>query len=722
MRRYIILLSIIIFSGSAIIQGQSKGVNRDKYRINISQTTESINIDGLLDEEVWKKAECTGKFQRVTPTDTGYAIAQTEVRLTYDELNLYLGIICHDPTPGKRPVESLRRDYNFTRNDNFMVFIDTYNDQTNGFAFGISAAGAQTEGLQYDGTRVLYSWDIKWRSAVISYDDRWVVEFSIPFRSIRYSEGDTEWGINFGRLDLKNNEKSAWAPMPRQFPHCSLPFTGTLVWDKPVGKAGLRMSLIPYITGKVTRDIESDEDTKYSGNAGIDAKMILSTSMNLDLTINPDYSQVEVDRQQTNLDRFELFFPEKRQFFLENSDLFSNLGTSTLRPFFSRRIGLDNSVRAGARLSGNIGNNWRINMMDIQTGEKENTHPSNYLVAAIQRSVFSRSNITAFFINKQVLDVKDDTSFTGNRFNRVAGLEYNLASPDNRWTGKAFYHQSIQNSITIEDAAMAANLKYSTQYLTATINQSLVGSGYIAETGYIRRKGYYEINPTFQYKFFPESNIIINHGPGIDMDMFFDPSLSLTDRDTKLFYRIEWQNNSIFMVDVKETYIKLQSPYDPTNTGGLRFNTGEDFNWNEIGASYYSDSRKLFHVNLASRYGGYYTGTRLSLNGELNYRVQPYGSLALVTAYNIISLPEPFNSAELLLIGPKLDFTFTDKLFFTSFIQYNNQIDNLNLNLRFQWRFAPVSDLFIVYTENSFPADYRIKNRGLVVKLSYWFN
>jgi len=122
MRRSIILLSIIIFSGSTILQGQSKGVNRDKYRINISQTTEKINIDGLLDEEVWKTAECTGKFQRVTPTDTGYAIAQTKVRLTYDELNLYLGIICHDPTPGKRPVESLRRDYNFTRNDNFMLF------------------------------------------------------------------------------------------------------------------------------------------------------------------------------------------------------------------------------------------------------------------------------------------------------------------------------------------------------------------------------------------------------------------------------------------------------------------------------------------------------------------------------------------------------------------------------------------------------------------------
>ena len=176
------------------------------------------------------------------------------------------------------------------------------------------------------------------------------------------------------------------------------------------------------------------------------------------------------------------------------------------------------------------------------------------------------------------------------------------------------------------------------------------------------------------------------------------------------------------MVDAKETYIKLQAPFDPTNTGGVPLAVNEEFNWKEIGASYVSDIRKPFNLQISSRYGGYFNGTRLFMNGELNFRVQPYGSLAFVTTYNKISMPSPFNSAEFILIGPRLDFTFTDKLVFTSFVQYNNQIDNINLNLRFQWRFAPVSDLFIVYTENSFPGDYRVKNRGLVFKLSYWFN
>ena len=732
-----IAVIILVLFSEAYVMSQTRGINRDQYRISIRKTDNPINIDGVLDEEPWMTAERTTEFQRVTPTDTGMAIAKTEVMLTYDKSNLYLGIICHDPTPGKRPVESLRRDFSFMNNDNFMFFLNTYNDLTNGFAFGISAAGAQTEGLQYEGTKVDYSWDIKWKSEVRSYDDKWVTEVSIPFRSIRYFEGDKEWGINFGRLDLKNIEKSAWAPMPRQFPHCSLPYVGTLEWDEPRDKAGLRFSLIPYGTAKVTRDFEAGESTHWKWNAGMDAKMILSTSLNLDLTVNPDYSQVEVDKQQTNLDRYELFFPEKRQFYLENSDLFASLGTERVRPFFSRRIGLDNPVLAGARLSGNLGNRWRLGIMDIQTGKNDEVHAANYMVAALQRLVFSRSSVTGFLINKQVLNTGNDETFTGNKYNRIAGLEYNLSTADNRWNGKVYYHQNLVNNMNLKDAAMAANITHSTQYITASVNQALTGSGYNAETGYVRRMGYYQLNGSFQYKFFPKSERIISHGPILKLDTYFDPynSFSLTDRETNLMYRLDWLNKSSISIDVKENYIKLLQPFDPTNTGGLKLAAGEDFSWNEIGITYVSDNRKMFNYSLMARYGGYYNGDRLTLNGEVNYRVQPYASLSLVSTYNDIELPSPYNDAKLLLIGPRFDFTFTNNLFFTSFVQYNNQIDNLNLNLRFQWRFAPVSDLFIVYTENSwagdilnnsfgspYAGDLKAKNRGLVVKLSYWFN
>ncbi|MDR2887370.1 MAG: carbohydrate binding family 9 domain-containing protein [Bacteroidales bacterium] len=714
-------LSVILtclFSGAL-----SQGVNRDKYRIHISKTNERINIDGVMDEAVWQNTDVAKDFMRVLPIDTGYAAAKTEVRMAYDESTLFIGIICYDPTAGKRPVESLRRDFAFLKNDNFVVFIDTYNDQTNGFAFGISPAGAQWDGQQANGGTVNTDWDIKWRSAVENYNDRWVAEFAIPFRSIRYNGGEPEWGINFSRQDLKINEKSSWAPMPRQVATANLAFTGSLVWDIPLPKAGLRTSLIPYVSAKTTQNKEAGEPFKTQFNAGGDAKMILSTSMNLDITVNPDYSQVEVDQQQTNLDRFELFFPEKRQFFLENSDLFANLGTDNLRPFFSRRIGLTNPIQAGARLSGKIGNDWRIGIMDLQTGSKDSIPDANFAVATLQRRVFQRSSISAFMVNKEtIFSHGDDSLYSGAKFNRVAGAEFNLASKDNRWTGKAFYHQSFYPGSKSDAFATAANITYATQYINATLNQAWVGADYLAETGYIRRHGYYETSPFFQYKFFPKSSVILSHGPVASTTMLFDPSMKMTDRESELAYQVEWHNKNIFELEFEESYIYLPTPFDPTNSGGVPLPAETDYNWQEVGLTFTSDIRKSFNFMLNGLYGGYYNGSRYSLNSEIYYRVQPYGSLAVIASYNNISMPKPYNSAELIMVGPRLDITFTDKIFFTSLVQYNNQIDNLNLNLRFQWRFAPVSDLYIVYTENSYPSNYNIKNRGLVFKISYWFN
>jgi hypothetical protein len=183
MNRLRLFLVILFIPVMQISSGQSKAINRGKYTIHINEVSDKINIDGLLDEETWKSAEKTGKFQRVTPTDTGYAKAQTSVMVSHDESNIYVAALCYDPTPGKRPIQSLRRDFTFMGNDNFAIFFDTFNDQTNGFGFYLSAAGVQYDHLGYDGNRTNVSWDAKWRSAVKSYDDRWVAEFSIPLRN-----------------------------------------------------------------------------------------------------------------------------------------------------------------------------------------------------------------------------------------------------------------------------------------------------------------------------------------------------------------------------------------------------------------------------------------------------------------------------------------------------------------------------------------------------------
>jgi hypothetical protein len=359
--------------------------------------------------------------------------------------------------------------------------------------------------------------------------------------------------------------------------------------------------------------------------------------------------------------------------------------------------------------------------MDIQTGGNGDTPAANFAVASVQKKVFSHSNVTAFFIDKERTGSRSDTAMRGKVFNRIAGVEFNLASTGNKWTGKAYYHHSFYPEAENNNAA-AAGLTYSSKFYTISLNQAMIGGGYVSEAGYIRRNGYYQINPSLQYKFYTEKGILVYHGPGFKGDILFDPSFKKSDRDAQLLYYFVWNNRSTLTFDVKDTYVRLLAPFDPTNTGGDSLAAGSEFDWRETGVSFGSDTRRLFNFVLSGRYGGYYDGTRLSLSGELYCRFQPYASIALVTTFNKIELPDPYNSANLFLIGPRIDITFTNKIYLTSFVQYNNQIDNLNLNLRFQWRYAPVSDLFIVYTENAIPGNYQVKNRGLIVKLSYWFN
>ncbi len=710
------------FFGGLSLFGQIKSVNRDNYRISISQTYTPMNIDGILDEKSWENAEKTGKFKLVLPVDSGYASSQTYSMVMYDELNLYIGIVCFDPTPGKRPVESLRRDFTFNRNDNCMVFLDTYNDQTNGFVFGVSAAGAQIEGLLYNATLTDYTWNTKWKSSVQSYDDYWVAEFSIPFKSIRFKEGEQEWGINFGRLNLKTSEKSVWAPVPRNMNSSSLQYHGTLKWDRPLNKNGFGITLIPYITGKAIVNNQINGITKWNKNTGFDAKMILSTSLNLDLTINPDYSQVEEDKQVTNLDRFELFFPERRQFFLENTDLFANLGNKSARPFFSRRIGLNVPVAWGARLSGKIGHNWRIGLMDMQTGSKFNTNSSNYAVAVLQRKILTRSNIVGFIINKQIIGEFNDTLLTDYRYNRVAGIEYFHASSNNRWMSKALYHKAFYPKSTSKASMASLNIEYNTRSFNAAFDQTWIGSDYIAEVGYVRRSGYFKTTTGIKYSFYPKQGNILYHGPTVSYEILLNSNYITTDRQTKFNYSINWKNRSLLSFTWYEEFIKLTNPFDPTNSGGIKFETDTKYNWQSTEIRFTSDARKMFFFSASAEYGNYFIGDRMILGGSINYRIQPVGSIPATSSYINITLPDPYNNAKYILIGPELDITFTHKIFFSTFTQYNAQIDNINMNMRFQWRFAPVSDLFIIYTSNTQINDFINKNRGLAIKISYWFN
>jgi len=715
------LFLILLFTGIGVAQKQNAG-----FTLQIRKTQSSVNIDGVGDDDVWKQADIANDFFMVLPMDKGLATQRSEIRMAYDDDNIYLLATFYNDSLGPNYVESLRRDFSFGKNDNFLLFLDPFNNQTTGFTFGANAAGAQWDGTMYGGSAVDLSWDSKWISAVKREEEKWVFEMALPFKSIRYEKGVKEWGINFSRLDLKTSEKSSWTPIPRQFPTSSLALSGTLVWDTPPPAPKFNMSLIPYVLGEVRS--RSDGSSASDGKIGGDVKLSLTSSLNLDLTVNPDFSQVEVDRQVTNLDRFELFFPERRQFFLENADLFANFGYATIRPFFSRRIGLGVPIDAGIRVSGNLNEDWRLGLMDIQTSsiESEGRPSQNFGVLSLQKKVFSRSNIGLIFVNKQSFNYpseQDSLRAAFPDYNRNLGLEYNLASSNNLWSGKAFVLKSFAPEDEKQGIAQAANLTYTNRQWSWGLQEEVISNGYSAEVGFVPREDYIRLSGFLSYLFFPEKGPLVSHGPRINLSHFFDNDFKNTDYQNTLGYSLNYRNRSELSFQWVNEYVELLAPFDPTRTGKADLAAGEKNNWNTFRLLYNSRPQGLFTYSFDSSLGGYYEGgTRYNLSNEMGYRFQPYVSLSSALSYNHITLPAPWNTTQFWLIGSKIDLTFSNTLFWATLFQYNEQTRNFNLNSRFQWRYQPASDLFLVFTQNERIAPFSGSTWSLTLKLTYWFN
>jgi hypothetical protein len=722
----IFVTSMLSMSAAAVVAQEKVNTT---FEYHIKKTTEQIVVDGKNEEAHWSQANVASNFYMVLPMDTSMANVPTEVRMTYDDRNLYMLVTCYHSTDTKYTVESLKRDFAFGRNDNFLVFIDTFDDRTSGFSFGLSAAGAQWDGMMFEGGKVDLSWDNKWISAVTNEEDRWTFECAIPFKSIRYKKGITKWGINFSRLDLKTTEKSAWAPVPRQFPTASLAHTGWLVWDEAPPAPSANISLIPYVLGSVSKNHENNEASVSKVTGGMDAKIGLTSSLNLDLTVNPDFSQVEVDRQVTNLDRFELFFPERRQFFLENGDMFANFGYPSIRPFFSRRIGLGVPIDAGARVSGRINRDWRIGAMDIQTRdvEEDQLPAQNFAVAAIQRRVFARSYLGAIFINKVSLNYTqptDPNAPTYSMFNRNIGLEYNHASTNNVWTGKALAFKSFASSTTSSDNwVYAGHVQYFSRHFLALAQYERVGTEYIAEVGYVPRINFVRLGPQLSYLFFPKSKNVLSHGPRLVSSFFMNNNYERTDDESTFSWVVNFRKLDVLSFGATKNYVKLLAPFDPTRSGLDSLEAGSEHYFNTMGVDFTSSPQRLFTYTGSFRYGGYYeNGNRLMVANEFGYRFQPYLNLVVTTTFNDLRMPDPWGRTTFWLISPRAELTFTNKLFLTTFLQYNEQTNNVNINARFQWRFAPASDLFLVYTDNYLPENWQVKSRAIVLKFTYWWN
>ena len=707
------------------VAGQKKN---ESYVFHMRRSAGAIRVDGQMDDAGWNGAETASKFHMITPMDTSLATVATEVRMCYDDQNIYLLAVCHKKLSGPYMVESLRRDFSFSKNDNFLVFIDPFDDQMNGFAFGANAAGAQWDGTMYDGGRVDLNWDNKWSSVVRNTDKAWILEAAIPFKTIRYRRDLRRWGINFSRLDIRVAEKSGWAPVPRQFPSASLAYTGVLLWDEDPPQPGANLSLIPYLLAGSSRSHIPDQPANFRREIGLDAKFGISSSLNLDLTVNPDFSQVDVDRQVTNLDRFELFFPERRQFFLENGDQFSNFGFANLRPFFSRRIGLTSPILSGARMSGKLNRDWRMGAMDMVTGRDatKGLPVQNFAVLALQRRVFARSNIGILAIDRRNFsDPRDGvpSASTPAAFNHNLGLEYNHASSNNLWTGKAFLLKSFAPGSSGNDWVHASALQYSDKYQTLTFQHEYVGRDYTAEVGYVPRRDYIKLSPMAAKNFFSRKGPVLVHSIRLASTLFYTPSWHNTDNETYLAYTIGMRSQATCTTYFSYDFVELRRPFDPTNSGKDTLARGTRHRWNAFGLEYASRPQRLLTYGFSLRSGGYYAqGNRLNLTTSIGYRFQPYLSIALNASYDDIRLPKPWNRTTFLLVGPRIDLTLTNKLFITGFLQYNDQLRNMNINTRLQWRYRPASDLFIVYTDNYLTDPFLVRNRAIVLKFNYWWN
>ena len=702
-------------------------------------TTANILIDGLEDEE-WNSVEPSSSFWQYFPSDSIQAPQQTRVKFLFDAQNLYVLIIAEaDYTNFINP--SLRRDFSSRTSDSVTLVLDTFNDGTNAFLFGTNPEGVQREALISNGGTNFpqdfnISWDVKWEVAVQKFDGGYRTEMKIPFSSLRYAENNTDWQVNVYRSEIGQNRTSTWAKIPRNQSIAGLAYMNTLSFEKELPKAKAPIALIPFSSGIVSKDFE--ENTSNSNlSFGGDAKLSIGNGMILDLTLNPDFSQVEVDDQIINLTRFEVRLPEKRQFFIQNSDLFDNYGDRfETQPFFSRRIGvakdldgntIENKIIAGARLSGKITNNMRLGFLNMQTQEDSanGISANNNTVFSLQQKMFSRSYLGLIFVNRQ----QTGDELEGNeqdKFNRVLGLDYTLASKDNKWTGRSFIHQSFLPNKTTDAYSAGFRLNYNVRKHIIRYGINRIGDGYQSDLGFLRRTGIQKHFLRYGHRLWVDSPTI--RSIQLSQSLFYiDKPKSnnlVTDRALSSRAEINFTDQSRFQLEYNRRYTFLTDEFNPLGIDDAIVLPGEmGYNYSDVEVSYRSNFSKKINYNFQTSFGDFYNGTKFSVSSEIAIRLQPRFNGSIKVNYDKIDFPAPYTSGELWLIGPKLDYTFSKSIFWNTFIQYSSRSETLGINSRLQWRFAPLSDFYIVYNDNYFATTTFVPRvRSLTFKLTYWLN
>jgi Domain of unknown function (DUF5916) len=688
-------------------------------------------LDGtVLDDPAWAGLSPATGFWQVQPDEGQPATQKTEVFIGYSENALYIGVVAYDDNPDGIISTDPRRDSSLNDTDSFRVIIDGILDRQNGLIFGTNPAGMEydaqvvKEGASgaFGGGGFNLNWDASWSVKARISDIGWSAEMRLPFKTLRYGKGEKQvWGINFQRNIRRNNEIAYWAPLSRQRNLNRVSEAGTIEGIVPPPTRNLKFT--PYGLAKGRRNGEID-GTETDTEFGFDAKYSITPSLTLDLTYNTDFAQVEADEQQVNLDRFNLFFPEKRPFFLENADQFTVGNSGEAELFFSRRIGIGDDgeiipIDGGVRVSGKIGSNTNVGFLYMASEAVEDIAPGNqFTVARINQELGKRSSIGAIFVERNgdgsyLVEEPDDK-------NRTYGLDGRLGIGENTmiygWAAK-----TDTPGLGDDDHAYSLKADYDSAKWSNSIGYSEVGDNFNPEVGFLSRKGYRKGSAMTLRRIRPDDLWgLLEIRPHVSYSGYWDFDDFQETGFLHMDIHWEWKNGYEFHTGYNVFKDGIKEPFDIIDDVTIQPGT-----YDESEAQFYFTTNQAAPLSfgLSTTIGGKFDGDRFILTPSINYRIGDKFSSSLSVNYNSYDLPVPGGDFSVTLSRLRLSYAFTPKILLQALMQYNDHDEALATNLRFSWLRTANTGLYLVYNEFDERAEGALPTgREVILKYSFMFD
>jgi hypothetical protein len=700
--------------------------------------TEGIVIDGRLEEPAWRLATPATEFYQFTPNPGELSPEPTEVRFLYDDDNLYVGFHSWDSDMANRTVTELKEDFSPTGSDVATLVIDSLHDRQSGYQFATNAAGAKRDSqISNDGT-YNNDWDGVWDVKVSVQEDGWIAEFVIPFTTFRFSnEPRQEWGLNIGRKILRRNEDSQWAPIPIRYRAISkISLAGTLTGLDNI-RPGRNLKIKPYASAALAQVLTDPMTQDYDG--GLDLKYGVGPSLTLDATYRTDFAQVEVDQQQVNLTRFSLFFPEKRDFFIENAGIFgfggggggtgrsaaggsSTAAGGNMSPFYSRRIGLSAAgtpipIVGGARLSGKVGSAYDVGFLTMRTedlvardasGQALSTSPSNsYVVGRVRRNLLRNSFVGAIFTSRDSTEAGD--------YNRVYGTDAYFEL--DRWQFNSYFLRSDTPGKEGNDQASRLGAAWVDDELIVSTEYNQVQSNFNPEVGFLRRGNFSQYSGDVSWR--PQlrrSQTIRNLEFGTALDYYKGGTGAIETRVQDANVGVLFENNGSINWNINQTFDRLAE-----DTRILRATIpAGDYDYLAQTVSFSTNqSRKVAGSGNVS-WGEFWNGRRKSFGGGLGFTPNYHLNMDLTYSRNDVTLPAGSFTTD--LVGMRLVYTFTGRATLNSFFQYNADTNQVSTNIRFNFIHHPLSDLYVVYNDRRDTTAGQLLERSVIVKVTNLFD